>query len=418
MGSSSRIRRPGAQKPAGRKAAPEPEVDDSIESELPGEDIDVSLPEGGATFAEEAYEATPQDGSDEAPVSSKSSRRGSSSRTSRSSRREDAKKSDKKSVRRPKYTPEEQAARRRGLLSAMKLALGLVLLVGVAFAAYWFLLRDDEKMLRAKALLADIEHQDIQSIKNDLKVQQPESAKKTMEAARKKLSDAPDLGRPDIIPLAEEVKTKLADLEQDIERVKRDVRVQTNLRDLHLRFKVIGEMDNSGLDGLEALAKGFVDNPYDPNGGHSEQYTKTYRNEVNDIQTKLAAIETERNRRKTSATTIPIQEVREIAKNLIEQEKYQDAIAKLDDYGRKYPAAKADIDGIMAYVKDSADKNWQAAKSMVQNAHADYMAIGSPATQRREAAERARARLRGVIDNYGIETYVSEAKELLKKFPE
>ncbi len=390
---SSSSRRGAAQKPA-------PPVDE--------DDLSVDLPEGNATFAEEEAFASDEDAAERSPSSS---RRG----AQRSSRRMSAT-SDKKSARRSsRLSPEESAARRRALFSAIKLALGLIILVGGAFAIYWFLIRDDPRASKAKALISDIKTQNIRTIDSSLDNQKPEDAEKAMAEAKKKLEDNPDLGRPDLAPLAEDVKTMLSDRDNRIARVKRDVRASGNYANLQAQFAHVGEPETN-LETLEADANAFMDNPVDPKGGHNEDYVKTYSDKVNAIHVQMAQIQTVRSQRKIAETTTPVEQARGQAKVLMQQQKYQDALSAIDEAARKYP--NANFTAIREWVDGEAKKMWETEKSVVENLYKDYEAIGSSAATRKEAIDKARARLHAVIDNYGIAAYVDEAKQLLARYPE
>jgi hypothetical protein len=420
MASSRYSRRP-AGKPAPK---PEPEPEAEAEPQAEADDVSVELPEEAGTFAEEAYSP------DEAPAapapraaSSARNRGASSARNSgvsgRSSRRMSAT-SDKKSSRRPSLTPEEAKARRRALLSAFKLALGLIILVGGVFAVCWFVIRDDKPIQQARAVLNDIDTVNIKSIDTALDHQRPEDAEKWLVEARKKIEDTPEFSNqkspPDLLAAVAAKKEDLAQREQRIARVKRDVRVSNNLDSLLAQFVKINQPETD-LDKLEADAKAFLDNPVEwPNGSHNEDYIKTYSTEVNRIQTRMASIESQRNQRKVDETTTPVEHARETAKGLAAQEKYHEALAMIDDYAAKNP--KADFSQVRSWIEDEAQKHWVATKSVVENLYKDVDAIGSSAATKKEALEQARAKLKSVIDNYGIDQYVSEAKALYAKYPQ
>jgi hypothetical protein len=418
MASSRYSRRPG-------KPAPKPEPEADAEAEPTAEEVSVELPEEAGTFAEEAYAP------DEAPAPAKAARGASSARnrgassarnsgaSGRSSRRMSAT-SDKKSSRRPALSPEEAKARRRALLSALKLALGLIVLVGGVFAVCWFVIRDDKPIQQARAVLSDIDTVNIKSIDTALDHQRPDEAEKWLVEARKKIEDTPEFSNqkspPDLLAAVAAKKEDLAERETRIARVKRDVRVGNNLDNLLAQFGKLNQPETD-LDKLDTAAKAFLDNPVEwPNGSHNEDYIKTYSTEVNRIQTKMASIESERNQRKIDETTTPVQHAREAAKGLAEQEKYHEALAVIDDYAAKNP--KADFSQVRAWIEDEAQKHWVATKSVVENLYKDVDAIGSSAATKKEALEKARGKLKSVIDNYGIAQYVDEAKQLYAKYPE
>jgi hypothetical protein len=413
---SSRHSRSSSRRPAPAAKAPPEEADD----------VSVELPEGAGTFAEEAYEPGEESGAapaldERAPSSArgKAAGRSSASRASGRSSRRIAATSDKKSARRV-VSPEESRARRRALLSALKLALGLIILVGGSFAVYWFLIRDDPRVLKAKAVLSDIDTMHIRYIDTALDHQKPDEAEKSLIEARKKLEDTPEFGDPKLVevlgPPTTAAKDRLAEREKRIARVKRDVRVIGNLDTLLGQFAHLNEPETN-LDTLEADAKAFLDNPVEwPKGSHNEDYIKTYSTEVNRIATRMSSIQSERTRRLADDTTKPVENVRTLAKGLIAQEKYHEALAAVDDAAAKHP--NANFAEVRAWIEDDAEKNWVADKSVVENLYKDVDAIGSSAATRKEALEKARARLHHVIDNYGIDKYIEQAKALLAQYPE
>jgi hypothetical protein len=383
------------------------------------EDVSVELPEENATFAEEAYqqdESGSGSGSGDSPSQSSGSRRvGRNSGAGRSSRRMAAT-SGKKSSRKPALSPEEAAARRRALMGAIKLALGLIVLVGGGFAVWWFLLRDDPRTRQAQAVVSKIRHEDLTRIDAYLEHQQPQEAEAAIAEARKLIETTEAFTDPKIAPLAQDPKDELAKRDDRLARVKRDVKVQQNLTALRAQFEKLTEPETD-LETLQKDAQSFLDNPVEwKAGGHNEDYIKTYSTEVNSIQVRMASIDSERTRRKDEKTTTPVQNARDAAKGLVEQEKFHEALALIDDAARKFP--EANFADLRSWVEDSAQKDWAAAKSVVENLYKDYEAIGSSAATRKEAIDKARARLHQVIDNFGIDQYVDEAKQMLAKYPE
>ncbi len=181
------------------------------------------------------------------------------------------------------------------------------------------------------------------------------------------------------------------------------------------QFSHLADPDTD-LDKLEVSAKSFLDNPVDwPNGVHSEDYIQKYTPEVSRISVKMAAIAEERSRRKDNETTIPVLQTQKVAKSLIENGKYQDALSAIDDQARKFP--NADFAPLRAWVEDDAKKSWETTQAVVNNLYADVDAIGSAEETRKQALDKAHQKLQFVIDNCGIATYVDQAKTLLAKHP-
>lgn len=403
--SSSSSRRPADQEP-------------TAETE---EDVSVELPEGDATFAEDQAGAEPE--AEAAPAGAEDSGRNDSSarrssargRSGRSSRRMSAS-SDKRPSRRSTMSPEERAARRRQLMSAIKLALGLIILVGGGFAVYWFGIRPDPRTQQGLAILDQIHSAYLPQADSAIDNQKPEDADKAVNAAQLALDDIRKLDRPQLIPQVEAVKEALADRQTRIAKVKRDQRVQANLHAVLDLFAHLTDPDTD-LDKLTTAAKAFLDNPVDwPTGSHSEDYLQQYATEVNRIAVKMASIEDERGRRKANETTVPVEAAQKAARTLTAQGKYQEALATIDEAARKFPSA--DFTAIRAWVNDDAQKQWESTAAVVNNLYADFEAIGSSDAVRKDALDKARAKLHFVIDNYGIATYVDQAKQLLAKHPE
>lgn len=406
MASSRYSRSPSSRKNATKPAAAPAKADE--------DDVSVELPEDAGTFSEEAYA---EGDAPAKPASSGANRSASSaknSRGSRSSKRMSAT-SDKKSSRRAALTPEEKALRRRGLVAALKLALGLIVLVGGGFAVWWFLVRDNPKLQQAKAVVSDIRSDGYSTIDKALELKEPDKAAAAIEAAKKKLEAAPEQQRPEVAAMSEQVKAELAERETRLQRVRRDVAVDANLRTLQQQFARLMEPETD-LAELDKQARAFADNPVNPGGSRSEDYRSQYSPAVNQIETKLSAIESERTRRKLEAETTPVEQARGKAKGLVEQGKYHEALATIDEAARKFP--QANFTALRAWVEEDAQKNWAATKSVVLNLYADYDAIGSAQATRKEALEKAQARLKYVIENNGIDQYVAEAKELLAKYPQ
>ncbi len=411
---------PRNRRPSGRKPAPPPQ-----ESE---DELSVELPEGEATFAEDegyqpneasgSHESPHEPGSPEAPVQEPSGaarRISGTRRTGRSSRRMAAT-SDKRPSRR-QISPEERAARRRSLMTALKLALGLVILVGGGFALWWFAIRDDPQTAQGKKDISDIMNQDIPRAQSAIKNQKPDDAESALTVAEHRIDHISTLQRQELARTVEDLKAQIADLHTQITKVKHDLAVQANLAAVLDQFAHLTD-PATDLDKLETAAKAFLDNPVDwPNGAHSEDFISTYAAEVNRIAVRMATIEEERTRRKLNETTVPIENAQKEAKNEIAAGKYQAALGTIDEASRKFP--NADFSQLRAWVQDDAKKTWESTKEQVVKVYyADYEAIGSSSATKKDALDKARAKLHWVIDNFGIDDYVNEAKQLLAKYPE
>ena len=407
MASSPRNRRP----PSSARSKPAPPVE-PLE-----DDLSVELPDEGGNYAQDPDASyAPAEESPETASGSSSQALAAGARKGRSSRRMTAA-SDRRPSRRVTLSPEEQASRRKALLSAIKLAVGLIILVGAFFAVWWFLLRDDPKVAAGKNIIAAVQHSLLHTIDQNLDDHKPTEAEANLAIAHEQIDSIAKFDRADQLnPLVAAVKAELTEREDRLVTVKHDVRVQQNLSGLLDQFQHISETETD-LDKLETSAKAFLDDPVDyPAGLHNTDYIRQYASEVNRIQVKMAEITSERSRRKIADTQTPVEQAQKLAKSMTEVGKYQDALSAIDQAAQKFPSA--DFSALKEWVNDDAKKNWDATKDVVGNLYQDYEAIGSSEATRKDALEKARIKLHYLIDNCGIAEYVDQAKQLLAKYPE
>jgi hypothetical protein len=71
---------------------------------------------------------------------------------------------------------------------------------------------------------------------------------------------------------------------------------------------------------------------------------------------------------------------------------------------------------VRSFVTDSAASNWTSIQGYVDTRYADYTAPGITQSMRQKALDEAHARLDRVITNWGIDSYVGQAKDLRGKY--
>jgi len=418
MASSPRNRRPPASS-RGRPAPPSQPSEEEIGEPAPlplEDDVSVEMPEGTGSFEEETAPADAEYVEDDQRSSSSANTQNTKSRKrSRNSRRVSSI-SDRRSSRNSGMSPEERAARRSALMAAIKLAGGLIILVGGFYLLWWGVLRDDPKVAEGKNKINDVTTSLMTTIDQNLDDHRPQDAEATLALAHQELDDVTKLDKPELNVLVANVKSELADREDRLVTIKHDNLVQTNLGTLLDQFQHISD-EETDLDKLQTAAQAFMDDPVDyPAGVKNTAYIQQYAAEVNRIQVKMAEIDSERNRRKVADTQTPVDQTQKIVKNLTSDGKFQEALTNIDDAARKFPAA--DFSGLRSWVNDDAKKSWETTKSEVDNLYEDYEAIGSSAETRKDALDKARTILHAYIDNCGISDYVDQAKQLLAKYPE
>jgi len=416
MASSPRNRRPPSSS-RGRPAPPPLPIEEEVEepAALPLEDdVSVEMPEGTGSFEEEV--AADQEYVEDDQRTSTSANTQISGRRSRS---RNSRRMSSASDRRPSklnMTPQERAERRGALMAAIKLAGGLIILVGGFYLLWWGVLRDDPKVAEGKNKINDVTHSLMTTIDQNLDDHRPQDAEANLAAAHQELDDVTKLDKPELNVLVANVKSELADREERLVTIKHDNLVQSNLGTLLDQFQHISD-EETDLDKLQTAAQAFMDDPVDyPAGVKNTAYIQQYAAEVNRIEVKMAEIDSERNRRKVADTQTPVDQTQKTVKDLTSNGKFQEALTAIDDAARKFPAA--DFSGLRSWVNDDAKKSWEMTKSEVDNLYDDYEAIGSSAETRKEALDKARTILHSYIDNCGISDYVDPAKQLLAKYPE
>ncbi|MBA3685446.1 MAG: hypothetical protein H0W72_09430 [Planctomycetes bacterium] len=364
---------------------------------------------------------------EEPAPSSGSSRRGKSA--SRSSRRMSATSSGRSSAAssRRVLTPEEKAARRGEILKVFSL-IGMILVgIAVAGAVWWFFMRTDERGLLATHNLEQARSR-MSSIGTAITNKDAAAANGAYEEGLDLLDvaelgfaqHAPDMNDPKLASV--ELAATAADLKDEyiaamkprIERLERDLRVQANLERLNQGFGKLLELDDAALDNLKKDISNFLDNPVRPEAGRDEGHLKDYSLEVTGIKVKASKIDDEQTRRLAAITDAPVRDVHQEAQNLVMQERFKDALAKIDERARQFP--QADFAPLRGYVKSAAEQAWEGARTYADEAWKTATAAGTSESTRIDARKAAQTRMQQVADRFGLEEYVTQARQALTKY--
>ncbi len=342
------------------------------------------------------------DGMDEAQQqpSSLSGRRaaGRSSRRMSSASGTNKSPSGRSSARQP--TPEDLAKRRHTLKVAAKIAIGVALTVGVVLLLVLVVFKKDVQAEAANARFAQVE-----------RVLPNLSTRAEFDQATKDLAAVPDL--PPFAPRKAQLKKLLAETETTVEAGERAARVAENRKVLQAQLVKLND-PTTDLDKLEVDCQAFMKNPVDPLAAPNAGYALEFVAAVNEVQIRLASITSERGRREAAATTGAVQQVQLEVEGLIKQEKFSDALKVIDTAAGTF--TKADFSRVRTFVSESAASAWTSIEGYVKNRYDDYASPGITQPMRQKALEDAQARLDGMIATWGLEDYLTKARELRAKY--
>jgi len=266
----------------------------------------------------------------------------------------------------------------------------------------------------------------LELVKTALSNRRGADARKAYEAALQALTTTPELGGAVAMPSQEkpvvrELAVRAFELRSEIEKINdRITEVQDeNAADLHLsalkgRFAALSD-PSTDLDALEKDILAYMENPVDPKAGPSLVNAQTFSRLAGEAKLRLASIATERDRRKAESTSTPLRIASVECDGLSQQERFGDALAKLEEMAGKH--AGADFSPLKAQVEDAAEKAWRSAKAKVENHLADWRSPGATEGQRKAGLAAAKERLNQVIERFGMPTYVDQARDLLTPLP-
>lgn len=400
-----------------RSAAPR----SSARNQAPSSALEPIDPAANDEFAE-AAQAEPLE-----EESSGSSRRNAA--TGRKSRRLQA----QSSVKTPSYksgrvlTPEEQLARRKAVKSFFLLMLGLLLFLGAIGAGWFFFLREDENVKKAQALISEGESK-YRLVETTLMNRQPRQAREAFNEGLKVIA-VPELGNakdpidehdPNLVSKvlalkAVEIGRKIRDTESRIDKLERDIKAEANHRQVMEGFRTIADLSDADLIEHEKLAGLFLKNPVEPPAGGRDEYVADYSGLVQEVQSQMNRIEQEKTRRLEAITSDQEKLAHGEVKALVKQEQFKAALDKLGEYKDKFE--QGNFAHLLSFVEASAKQAWESAQKYADSRYTDYKSPGIPKAIGEQALRDARTRLQQVVDRFGMDEYVSQAKALLDQYP-
>ena len=353
-------------------------------------------------------------------------------RTARSTRRssQSGKKSGPavaaRSARSKTLTPEQIAARRAAIRTGLIVAGGIALLAVLIVVIWFFAVRVDPAVKRADQTLTEARNAKDRAVQN-IAGHQPDAAQTEYDTALKLLTNSVELGmaasdHPDPALVADvrraqgafALRTEVEGLKQRIDTLRRQLAVANRLRGLLDRFAKLQDIDDASLAGLERDIQAFSDNPVDLGGARNDSAIAEHDNAVGTAKGLLQPILRERDARTKARTSDRVRQAQAEIDSLVKQERYQEALSAVDQAERDWK--DADFKGLRTTAVESHQKAWQAVSRFVETRRADATAPG--ATEATKAAARAdvRARLQKVIDTWGVESSVTQAKEWMTQF--
>ncbi len=409
---SAAARGASTRQPAAKPApAPEP-VGDAVE---PGTEEMVPVAASGRAAAVSSRRG----------AAASSSRRGAASGRS-GSRSDRAAPAKARPVR--ELTPEEIAARRARLRLILTVlgasAAGILLLVGL-----FFLLKEDPRARTAREALTTA-----QSLRGAadraLDGRDPIAAAKAIAEAETVInipeldfaSDPPNLQSKDLADPAQAIqaaalKRALADeVTPRLKRMEREIRVEINHRAIDADFGRLGDPALDVLD-LEARATAFIANPVEPDAGPNEAWAADHHRLVERVRLRLSDLEREKRRRDAQVTSDPIRLAEIEIQNLIRSERFADAKARVTRLRTDFPRTEDQAAVLDRRIEESARKTWAGIEQYVQTRLDDIQAAGTPTSRRSQAAQEARDRLDQVLNSFGLEDYLGQARTLRDRLP-
>lgn len=324
-------------------------------------------------------------------------------------------------------TPQEQSARGKAIKSFVLLVVSLALFIGAVGAGWFFLLRDNPEVQKAQAVLTEGEAK-LSMIESTIKNRQPRLAREAYVEGLKLIA-IPSLGNakepideqdPNLASkrqahLAVQLSKKIHDTEERIEKIERDIKAESNHRQVMAGFRKLSELTDVELVELEKNAALFLKNPVEPPASPRDEYVVDYRGLVQEIQTQMRKIEQEQTARLAAISSEQVKIAHAEITVLVKQEQFKDALDKVASYKDKF--AKGEFAQLDMFVNESVKQAWESAKKYAENRYKDFQAPGLPKTVSDQALRDVRTRLQQVVDRFGIEEYVSQAQTMLAKYP-
>ncbi len=371
-------------------------------------------------------EAASTDAGDGEVASSASSRRGAAGR---SSRRINVQSSSKTTV--PKsarlLTPAEKAARSQAVKSFVVLVLCLVLFLGAVAGGWYVFLRENPLSREAQGLLAEGERK-LTLIDSTLNNRQPKLAREAFNDGLKVLA-VPMLGNakepidehdPNLASTQQAYKAvalakAIHATEARIDKIERDLKAEGNHRKVMEGFRKLADLDDAALVEHEKLTELFLKNPVEPPAGGRDEYVTDYAGMIQEVNGQKIRIEQEKDRRLAAITSDQEKLAHGEVRALVKGERFKDALDKLSAFKEKFEQGK--FDHLRGFVEDSAKQAWESAQKYADSRFTDYKSPGIPKAIGDQALRDARTRMDQVVERFGMDEYVSQAKAMLDKFP-
>ena len=337
------------------------------------------------------------------------------------------------SVKTPSYksgrvlTPDEQVARRKAVKSFFVLILCLMLFLGAIAGGWYFFLREPDAVKMARTILAEGEGK-YNLIENTIKNRQPSQARAAFNEGLKIIA-VPELGNakepidehdPVLVNKqmaykAVEIGKKIRDTESRIDKLERDLKAEGNHRQVMEGFRKIADLDDAALVEHEKLVGLFIKNPVEPPAGGRDEYVADYSGLVQEVKSQEVRITQEQDRRLAAITSDQEKIAHGEVRSLVKEERFQEALNKLTEFKDKFEQGK--FGDLSTFVENSAKQAWESAQKYADSRYTDYKSPGIPKAIGQQALRDARTRLTQVVDRFGMEEYVAQAKALLEKYP-
>lgn len=227
----------------------------------------------------------------------------------------------------------------------------------------------------------------------------------------------PPQGAPVDRPLALQAAAMRGELEPFAERIaaiEKETLAEAGLAALKARCAALGD-PATDLDQLERDLVAYIANPVDPKAGPSAVNAAAFPRLVTDANLRLPQIATERDRRRQARAVVPVREAGGEIDGLIQQDRFGDALARLDALRTQFP--EADFAPLRARVEDAAAKAWRSAKAQFDTRIADWKSPGAAESQRKTSLAAAKERMNLVVQRFGMPLYVDQARALLTPLP-
>ncbi len=398
--------------------APPPPAEVSTEVALPNEMLPADEPLADPEPDPDPAPPRPAAASGRAPASrsarasTRSSRRTASAATSTSA---------------PKVSSRRVAKIDRSTLQKALLWVGVgvlgsaVLITGIIL---WATHGSEDRHAGSQAL--DEAGRQFEQIKSSLSKRRGADARQAYEAALKALTATPQLGGavgmpPGEKPVVRDLAIRAFELRGEVEKLGERITdteaenaAESNLAVLKARFSTLND-PATDLAALKRDVIAYTENPVDPKAGASPAHAQAFSRLVTEAQLRLASIASEADRRTKESVATPLRLAAVETDGLVQQERFGEALAKLETMAAQHK--DADFRPLRSQVEDAADKAWRSARNQVDNHIADWKSPGATEGQRKAALAAAKERLNQVIQNFGIPTYIEQARTALTPLP-